>query len=273
MQSIDGDMTSVAMTSIETRRGRIGVDEVGGGDVPIVFLHGVGSDKRVWAPQLAHFGKQRRALALDYPGYGESEFVERATRDDFAAAMFAAMDALSIERAHICGLSLGGIVAIAMHAAAPGRCASLIIADSFAVHPDGQAIHDRSVAASQTMSMRALAEARSGVLLGRAASDQLRVEVIETMAAIDPAAYRLGAAAVWLADQRARAESIKVPTLILVGDQDIITPPALSDELGGLIAGSKVETVNAAGHLSNAEQPEMFNSLVNRFLSGIERQN
>ena len=273
MQSIDGDMTSVAMTSIATRRGRIGIDEVGGGDVPIIFLHGVGSDKSVWAPQLAHFGKQRRALALDYPGYGESEFVERATRDDFAAAIVAAMDALSIERAHICGLSLGGIVAIAMHAAVPGRCASLIIADGFAVHPDGQAIHDRSVAASHAMSMAELAAARAPLLLGAAASEELKAEVIATMGRIDPAAYRLGVEAVWLADQRVRAESIEAPTLILVGDEDIITPPALSEQLGTLIAGSRIEIVKAAGHLSNAEQPEMFNELVDRFLSEIEPQN
>ena len=67
------------------------------------------------------------------------------------------MDALAIDRAHICGLSLGGVIAIAMHAAAPERCASLIIADSFAIHPDGQGIHDRSIAASQSMTMRELA--------------------------------------------------------------------------------------------------------------------
>ena len=261
------------MTCIDTSRGRIDVAEAGsGGDIPIIFLHGVGSDNSAWAPQLDHFGQRRRALAFAYPGYGKSEFVEGATRDDYAAAILATMDSLGIDRAHICGLSLGGVIAIAMHAISPVRCASLIIADSFAVHPEGQAIHDRSVAASQTMTMRALAEARSGVLLGSAASDALRIEVIETMAAIDPAAYRLGAAAVWLADQRNRAAAIAVPTLILVGAEDGITPPVLSDQLGALIAGSRVEIINAAGHLSNAEQPEMFNSLVDRFLSEIELQ-
>lgn len=261
------------MTCIETNRGRIDVAEAGGGDaIPIIFLHGVGSDNRVWAPQLAHFGRRRRALAFAYPGYGTSEFVDGATRDDYAAAIVAAMDSLAIDRAHICGLSLGGVVAIAMHALAPARCASLIIADSFAVHPDGQGIHDRSVAASHAMSMRALAEARSAALLGSAASDELRAEVIATMAAIDPVAYRLGAAAVWLADQRARAEAIEIPTLILVGAEDGITPPALSDQLGALIAGSRVEIINAAGHLSNAEQPEMFNGLADRFLSEVEQQ-
>ena len=86
---------------------------------PILFLHGVGSDKSVWHPQLAHFAPQRRAIAIDYPGYGDSDARPDATRDDFASAALDALDALGIERAHICGLSLGGVVAIAMHHLAP----------------------------------------------------------------------------------------------------------------------------------------------------------
>jgi 3-oxoadipate enol-lactonase len=256
------------MASIETARGRIGyVEEGSGPETPIAFLHGVGSDKSVWRPQLAHFGRTRRAVAFDYPGYGESKFVEGATREDFAAAVFAAMDALAIQRAHICGLSLGGIIAMSMHRAAPGRCASLAIADSFAIHPEGQAIHDRSVAASHAMSMRELAEARTGMLLGSATSAELRADVIDTMAAIDPAAYRLGAAAVWLADQRDIVSAIDVPTLILVGDEDMITPPALSEELHRLVGGSRFETIAAAGHLANAEQPTAFNAAIESFIS------
>jgi 3-oxoadipate enol-lactonase len=197
----------------------------------------------------------RRAVAFDYPGYGESGFVEGATRDDFAAAILAAMDALEIERAHVCGLSLGGVIAIAMHSAAPRRCASLIIADSFAVHPDGQEIYDRSVAASQAM------------LLGSEATDAVRSEVVDAMAAIDPAAYRLGAAAVWLADQRDRVAKIDVPTLILVGDEDRITPVSLSEELRHLIPRSELQVIRGSGHLANAEQAQAFNSAIESFLS------
>src|SRR5438309_7808135 len=103
-----------------------------GGATPIVFLHGVGSDKSVWHPQLAHFGRTRRAVAFDYPGYGDSDCArEGTTRDDYASAIISAMLELGVDRAHICGLSLGGVVAIAMHHAAPERCASLILADSF----------------------------------------------------------------------------------------------------------------------------------------------
>ena len=266
------------MSKVQTSAGMIGIAAHGAGEaVPILFLHGVGSDKSVWHPQIAHFGQTRRAIAIDYPGYGESDAHADATRDDFAAAAVATLDALGIERAHICGLSLGGVVAIAIHARAPQRCASLILADSFAVHPDGQAIHDRAVAASNAMSMRALAEARAGMLLGAGAGDAVRDEVIATMGAIDPAAYRQGAAAVWLADQRDRAAAIDVPTLVLVGDEDGITPPALSRELAE-IAGSVApdrplvayELIADAGHLANLEQPAAFNAAIDTFLRAVE---
>ncbi len=59
----------------------------------------------------------------------------------------------------------------------------------------------------------------------------------------------------------------------MVGSEDEITPPTLSADLGGLVRGSRVEIINAAGHLSNAEQPKMFNMAVDRFLSEIEQQN
>ena len=259
------------MGAIATTFGRIGVEESGEGTrTPILFLHGVGSDKSVWAPQLAFFGQSRRAVALDYPGYGESHFRASATRDDFANAAFATLDALGIGRAHICGLSLGGVVAIAMHALARERCASLILADTFAVHPDGEGIFKRSVEASQTIGMRALAEARVDALIGGDAGNDIRSEVVETMSRIDPAAYALGAEAVWLADQSERAEAIDVPTLVVVGSEDRITPPDLSRHLAGMIDGADLQTLSGAGHLANIEKPAEFNGEVRRFLERIE---
>lgn len=260
------------MAAVETRAGRIGVAERGSGDrTPILFLHGVGSDKSVWEPQLEHFGKQRRAIAFDYPGYGESDFHADATRDDFAEAMHAGMDGLGIERAHICGLSLGGVIAIAMHAAAPDRCASLILADSFAVHPEGQAIYGRALEASAT-GLRGLAERRAPLLLAPNTPNAVCREVIETMAAINPEAYRLGARAVWLAEQRERAAAIDVPTLVLVGDLDPITPPDLSKELAELVPGARLEVIHNASHIANLDKPDEFNRLVDDFLSAVETE-
>lgn len=261
------------MNAIDCSAGRIGLLErapATARGLPVLFLHGVGSDKSVWQPQLDHFGRERRALAADYPGYGDSAPAEDASRDDYARAMIALLDACGIERAHICGLSLGGVVAIAMAAMASERIASLVLADSFAVHPEGQAIHDRSVEASRKMGMRALAEARVDVLLGGSPPQGLREEVIETMARIPQPSYEQGARAVWLADQRGRAAAIDKPTLIPCGDEDSVTPPALSHELAKLVKGSRVVIVEGAGHLANAERPEAFNALVEEHLRAAE---
>jgi 3-oxoadipate enol-lactonase len=247
----------------------IGYAETGGGEpTPIVFLHGVGSDKSVWSPQIDHFGKTRRAVAFDYPGYGESDPApEGTTRDAFAEAILSAMSELGVERAHICGLSLGGVVAIAMHHVAPERCASLILADTFAVHPEGRAIYERSLAGSRDLS--AMAEARVDVLIAQPADPAVRSEVVTTMSRIDPAAYRIGARAVWLADQRDRAGAIRIPALVLVGDQDLVTPVDLSDELVDLIPESRMQVIAGAGHLSNLERPDEFNRIVEEFISGL----
>ena len=259
------------MPRVRTSTGiSIGYDEAGGGDAtPIAFLHGVGSDKSVWRPQLAHFGQERRAIAFDYPGYGDSDPAPEGTsRDDYAAAILSAMHELGVERAHICGLSLGGVVAIAMHHADPDRCASLILADTFAVHPEGRAIYERSIAGSRDLP--AMAEARADVLIAQPADPAVRAEVVATMSAIDPAAYRIGAEAVWLADQRDRAGAIRVPTLVLVGDQDLVTPVDLSNELLDLIPDARMQVIAGAGHLGNLEKPDTFNALIDAFIAEIE---
>jgi 3-oxoadipate enol-lactonase len=247
----------------------IGYVEAGGGEAtPIIFLHGVGSDKSVWHPQLKHFGRTRRAIAFDYPGYGDSDPAPKGTtRDDYADAIISAMHELGVDRAHICGLSLGGVVAIAMHHADAKCCASLIIADSFAVHPEGRAIYDRGIAASDNL--RAMAEARVDVLLAQPADPALRSEVVETMARIDPAAYRIGAEAVWLADQRDRAQEIDVPSLVLCGSEDKITPAELSNELVDLIPDARMQIIAGAGHISNAERPDEFNRIVGEFIRSL----
>jgi 3-oxoadipate enol-lactonase len=155
-----------------------------------------------------------------------------------------------------------------MHHAWPARIASLILADTFAEHPEGRAIYERSLAASGDL--RAMAESRVDVLLAQPANPAVRSEVVETMARIDPAAYRTGAAAVWLAEQRERAAAVRVPTLVLCGAEDRVTPPALSTALARLIPGAQSETIERAGHISNLERPDEFNLLVGAFVRGVD---
>jgi len=262
------------MATIETALGRIGfLDNGAAGDAtPMIFLHGVGSDKSVWRPQLDHLAGARRALAFDYPGYGESEFRAHATRADFAASILAALDALEIKTAHVCGLSLGGIIAMEMWAASPSHCASLVLADTFAIHPDGAGITERSIAAADKGPLREFAEARVDFLLAQPTDPAIRTEIVETMSRIDPAAYKLGAEAVWNADERGTAATIDAPTLVLCGTEDKPTPVKLSAELAALVPGSRFALIPDAGHLTNLEKPAEFNAALDDFLTEVSRQ-
>lgn len=259
------------MARMMTANGAIGVAELGAGGVPLVFLHGVGSDKSAWAPQLAHFGATRRTIALDYPGYGESDPIPAtghgAAHDALAQAVLAALDALEVERCDLCGLSLGGVIAIALAAQAPQRIASLVLADTFAVHPDGPAILARSLAASDDLA--AMAQQRVPALLAANPGPALVSALVDVMARLDPAAFRLCAAAVWPVDQRDRATRIVCPTLVVCGAEDRVTPPALSDALAALIPHSTQVTIDGAGHLPNLEQPALFNAALDAFLATL----
>ena len=115
-----------------------------------------------------------------------------------------------------------------------------------------------------------MAEARVDVLLAQPADPAVRSEVVETMARIAPAAYVIGAEAVWLANQRDRARDIRVPTLVLCGTEDKVTPPALSIELAQLIPGARYEAIESAGHISNLEKPDEFNSALDAFLAKVD---
>ena len=119
--------------------------------------------------------------------------------------------------------------------------------------------------------MRGLAEARIGALMA-SEDPALRSELIDTMARIDPEAYRLGARAVWLADQRERAAQIEAPTLVICGDEDAITPPDLSNELATLIPAARLKIIEGASHLANIDKPTEFNRAIDDFLSEVERR-
>jgi len=114
-----------------------------------------------------------------------------------------------------------------------------------------------------------MAEARVDFLIAQPAEPKVRREVVETMSRIDPDAYRIGAEAVWLADQRERASAIVVPTLIVVGDQDFVTPIELSSELLDLVPDARMQVISGTGHLTNLEAPDAFNRAVDTFLAKL----
>lgn len=245
----------------------IGYRERGKGE-PIVFLHGVGSDKELWDKQVAHFSDSRRAVAIDYPGYGESDLSDRDLgREEIARYVLGALEQLEINAAHVVGLSMGGVVALEIVCREAARIMSLTLADTFAKHHDAKAILERAHKALETMSMREFAEARMSAVLSPHAPKEIRREAIENMARIDKCSYQWAARAVWTGDYLAELSNIAVPTLVVVGEYDQLTPLSLAHQLRSGIRGASLEVIPDAGHISNLENPAGFNKVLEAFIS------
>lgn len=248
---------------------KIGYAEAGKGNgkTPLIFLHGVGSDKTVWNEQIDYFSSSRRAVAFDYAGYGESGLAtEDLTRREIARIIFGAMDRLEIDAAHLFGHSMGGVIALEMFKQSPERLKSLMLADSFGKHPRADEIVERTFSAIETMSMREFAEKRVEVLLMPNAPDALRKKVVDTFANIPKQSFRWATRAVWTPDYLSLLAHINVPALVLVGEHDGVAPFELSKQLAENIKGARLEIIRGASHLSNLEQPQIFNRLIEKFL-------
>jgi 3-oxoadipate enol-lactonase len=162
------------------------------------------------------------------------------------------------------------VIALELALRAPERLRSLTLADSFAWHPDADAILARARGALATLTMRAFAELRVGLLLAPDAPEKTRSQVVETMGRIDPRTYGWASVAVWTPDYRAELGQIRLPTLVLVGEHDRPTPPALSEALAAGIPGARLEMLPGAGHIANLDQPERFNQAVEEFLAQLD---
>lgn len=249
----------------------VGYDLAGDAGSPVIFLHGVGSDRSVWREQLENLGFDHRAVALDFRGHGESEIpsgpIDRAA---FAAEVAGVIDALGLDPAHLVGLSMGGVVALETYHLHPDRVRSLTLADTFACFPgweEGMEDRERDL---HRLSMRAIAEARIPACL-KPDPDPARLRsAIDQMATKDKRVYSESSAATWSPDFRSFLPEIDVPVLILWGEHDRITPRELSDELHAGIPGSELRVLPDAGHISNLDNPAAFNTALREFLERVD---
>jgi 3-oxoadipate enol-lactonase len=242
--------------------------EAAGAGPSLVFLHGVGSSAQTWDGQLRAFAGRFRCLAPDMRGYARSTVDDAAT---ISMTRFALDVAALIEAengaAHICGLSMGGIVAQHLWRARPELVRSLVLADTWANHPTAAAGQTGRLRAIDEGSMPDLAAARMPAVYGPAASPELVRRGIDVFASLDKSAYRAASADLWVQDVRDIATSITVPALVVVGEYDSITPPPLSQELAALIPGARLTVVPNAGHLTNEENQEAFDAALDGFLA------
>jgi pimeloyl-ACP methyl ester carboxylesterase len=241
--------------------------EAAGEGSPLLFLHGVGSSRQTWRRQLDFFSERYLSVAMDCRGYGESvTSINTVSMTAFAADAAALIRDLGRGPAHVCGLSMGGIVALTLWRDAPEVIGSLVLADTWAHHPTAAAAQEQRLAQIDSTSMSNLARQRMPAVYGPHAAADLVERGVRLFAAIRKDVYRSASADLWIADRRQVAATVTVPTLILVGELDSITPTNLSAELTRLIPGSRLTVIPGVGHLANEEAPEIFNHEVDKFL-------
>ncbi len=248
----------------------IGYDEAGSGP-PLVLLHAFPLDRTMWEPQLAALADVARVIALDLPGFGESSSAA-FTIDGVADLVSDFLAALNIPKATVGGLSMGGYVALAFARRHADKLAGLVLADTRA------GVDDTVAKANRTKAI-ALVNEQGGAALfegmvPKVMSDSTRETNPEVVARMKSIAAKQPTASVVAAlvalrdrpDANPGLKNITVPTLVIVGEYDGVTPPLASANLSAQIRGSKLVHIPDAGHLSNVENPDAFNAAIRGFL-------
>lgn len=252
----------------------IAFDDIGSG-LPVVFLHAFPLNRTMWEPQLGALVAECRCIAIDFRGFGDSRAAPPFTVDRYADDTAAVLDALQIERAVVVGLSLGGYVALAMWRRHRARIRGLVLSDTRASadSPDVLARRRALIETARTQGATAVANAQIAGLMGKSSRDK-RPDVYDAMhrmmaqTGVDGIVGGLEAM-IARPDSTSTLATIDIPTLVVVGDEDVITPPKEARRIHEGIPGSGLEILQGAGHLANVERPAAFNTVVSEFLGTL----
>ncbi len=232
-------------------------DEGPNGAPVIILIHGFPFNKSMWNDQMEMLTENFRVIAYDVRGFGNSE----AETNDFSIELFVSdllnlMDALKIEKAMLCGLSMGGYIALNAIENFPKRFSALILCDTNCVADTPEAANE---------SIKNLFAPISFV------TNQEKIAVIKEM--IMKASVRSLSATLLALTKRKetcnKLGEIKVPVLIMVGEDDKVTPPVVAKQMHKNIKGSILNVIENAGHLSNIENSYDFNIHLEKFVSSV----
>ena len=227
---------------------------------PLVLLHGIGSNSRSWNRQLEILSRDFNVIAWDAPGYGRSSDPDgRPSIVYYARQLAGLLDELRLDRIHLLGHSFGGVVAQEFYRAYSDRVDRLILADT-TFRGSRDKLEER-LTMIRTMTPAEMAAQRAPQLLSPNSPPELFEEAIAIMSEVRRAGYEFAAIALAQADTREVLRNLRVPTLLIWGVEDAITPLWRD-----LPEGSRLAAIPYAGHLCYAEQPELFNTIVREFL-------
>ncbi len=248
-------------------------DDTGGPGVPLLLIHGFPHDRTMWTQQRIDLADVARVITPDLRGAGESGMPSGAmTMDEYAEDLRALLDALQVEKAVVGGLSMGGYIAFAFYRLYADRVRALVLADT---RPQADTAEGKK---GREENARIAREEGAGVIADRMLPKMLTARTIDEYPDVANAARALmarqpagGSVAALLAmrdrpDSTPTLSEIAVPTLIVVGAEDTLTPPQDAEMMREGIRGAQLVRIPGAAHMSNFEQPEAFNRAVREFL-------
>jgi 3-oxoadipate enol-lactonase len=240
----------------------------------LVFAHSLACDHSMWEPQVEVFKRSCNLLRYDLRGHGATsappgEYTLELLSDDLKGLL----DALRIQRCHFIGLSLGGMLGQLAALRMPMRFASLTLANTTSRYPsDARTIWEQRIAAVRgPTGMNAVVTST----LERWFTAEFRAQhpdVVNRIGALvrnTPINGYVGCAqTIARLNLTARLEGIRCPVLVIAGEEDRGTPPAMAEEIARAIPGARLERIANAAHLSNVEQPVAFSMALRSFLAG-----
>jgi 3-oxoadipate enol-lactonase len=260
------------MSFVELSAGRTHYELIGPAAAPVVVLsNSLGATLAMWEPQVAPLSRRFRVLRYDARGHGLSAApagpyaLEHLGRD-----VLEMLDALKIERANFCGLSMGGLTGLWLGIHAGGRIERLVACNTAARVGTAEAWNSR-MAAVRSGGMQAVTPAlleRWFTAAFRERSPAVIESTREMLLGAPVEGYLACCAAVRDADLREKVSAIKIPTLVISGASDPVTPPAEGRSLAEKISGARHVELDAA-HLSNIEAAAQFTDALLQFLSEI----
>lgn len=253
----------------------IGYDDVGTG-MPVAFIHGFPHNRTLWAPQVSALVDRARCIALDLRGFGESSRNGPFTIDQFADDVAMLLRMLGIERTVIAGLSMGGYVALAFWRRHREMVRALVLADTRAGADNEEARAKRLslIDLARSRGSEAVADGQIVGMIGKSTRDKrpALIDDVHRMLASAPVDGICGALEAMMGriDSTPTLPTIDVPTLVVVGAEDVLTPVSESEILHDAIRGSRMEVIEQAGHVSNLERPAAFNHVLSEFLAALD---
>ena len=244
----------------------------GPASAPVVTLsHSLATDLSMWDPQMKALTARYRVLRYDTRGHGGTEAPAAAyTLDQLADDARALLQALGIAKTHWIGLSMGGMIGQALALKSPELFLSLSLCDTSSRIPaEAKPLWQERIKTAQTQGMEPLVEGTIARWFTAPFREQHKdvVDPVRTMIRrTPPQGYAGCCAAISALDLTDRLPAIKLPTLIVVGEEDTVTPPSAAAEMHRAIAGSELVTIPETGHLANLEQPEAFDAAMAHFL-------